>query len=106
MNSNRIFLVLLFSVFLFSSISYSQNKNKAAEDLAVKLQQKVLLSNDQTIKVKDILINYLQNPNQSSLKNSQKSISGILDKRQSAKYDIVEKDWWNTVQKAASDLKQ
>jgi S-ribosylhomocysteine lyase LuxS involved in autoinducer biosynthesis len=101
MKMSKIFLLLLMAVFILTGISYSQSQNSVAENMAVKLQQKVLLSKDQTIKVADILSNYFGNMNQISLEKAKKSIESILDKRQKAKYDIIKNDWWSTVQKAA-----
>ena len=105
MKSGKIFVSLLvISFFLISLNSFAQNKNQVADDMATKLQQKVLLSKDQTDKVKDILINYLQNYTQASLESAQKTLESILDKRQKAKYDIVKSDWWNSVQKEVSKI--
>ncbi len=105
MKSGKIFVSLLvISFFLISVNSFAQNKNQVADDMATKLQQKVLLSKDQTDKVKDILINYLQNYTQASLESAQKTLESILDKRQKAKYDIVKSDWWNSVQKEVSKI--
>jgi hypothetical protein len=105
MKSGKIFVsFLVISFFLISLNSFAQNKNQVADDMATKLQQKVLLSKDQTDKVKDILINYLQNYTQASLESAQKTLESILDKRQKAKYDIVKSDWWNSVQKEVSKI--
>lgn len=100
MKISKIF-ILLMAVFFLTGSSYSQSHNSTAGSLAVKLQQKVLLSKDQTTKVEDILNNYLGNMNQTSLETAKKSIESILDKKQKAKYDIIKNDWWSTVQKAA-----
>ncbi len=105
MKFSKIFVsFLMISFFLISLNSFAQNKNQVADDMATKLQQKVLLSKDQTDKVKDILINYLQNYNQASLISAQKTLESILDKRQKAKYDIIKGDWWNSVQKEVSKI--
>ncbi len=100
MKSNRTLIILLLAFFIASLSSYAQTK-KQAEEMSVKLQQKVLLTKDQTNKVKDILENYFNNTDQSTLESSHKSIEAILDKKQKAKYDIIKKDWWSSVQKAA-----
>lgn len=102
MKMDKIFTSVLLVFFLFSVNSYGQAHNKIAEDMAVKLQQKVLLSKDQTVKVREIINNYLGNINQTSLESAKKNVESILDKRQKAKYDIIKNDWWNTIQKQAS----
>jgi hypothetical protein len=101
MKMSRFFISLIVLFFFISLNSFSQTKNQTAEDLAVKLQQKVLLSKDQTNKVTDILTAYFKNSNQTSLENAKKSVESILDKRQKAKYDIIKNDWWSAVQKEA-----
>jgi hypothetical protein len=100
MISNRVLTILLLAFFIASLSSFAQTKNQAAHEMSVKLQQKVLLSKDQTDKVTEILANYFNNTDQSTLESSKKSIESILDKRQKAKYDIIKNDWWSSVQKA------
>ncbi len=102
MKSHRTLIVFLLAFFIASLTSYAQTKNGAAEEMSVKLQQKVLLTKDQTAKVKDILENYYNNADKSTLDSSKKSIEAILDKKQKAKYDIIKNDWWSSVQKAAN----
>ncbi len=105
MKTNRTLIILLLAFFLASFSSYAQTKTKAAEDMSVKLQQKVLLTKDQTEKVKEILVKYFNDASKSTLESSKKSIEAILDKKQKAKYDIIKNDWWSSVQKA-SDKKE
>ncbi len=105
MRTNRILIILMLAFFIASLTAYSQTKNQVAEDMSVKLQQKVLLTKDQTAKVQNILAEYFNNANQSTLASSKKSIEGILDKKQKAKYDIIKNDWWNSIQKAADEKK-
>ncbi len=100
MISNKTLIILFLAFFIASASSFAQTKSQAAEEMSVKLQQKVLLSKDQTDKVKEILTNYFNNPDQSTLESSKKSIESILDKRQKAKYDIIKNDWWSSVQKS------
>ena len=104
MKTNKIFITLIVTFFLLSFNSSAQNKSKVAQDLAVKLQQKVLLSNAQTAKIKDVLLSYFQSSNQTSMKAAQGQIESILDKRQKAKYDIIKNDWWNTLQNEAAKV--
>jgi uncharacterized membrane protein len=101
MRSSRTLIILLMAFFIASLSSYAQTKTRAAEEMSVKLQQKVLLSKDQTEKVKDILANYFSNMDKATLEMSKKSVESILDKKQKAKYDIIKNDWWSSVQKAA-----
>ncbi len=102
----KILIALIIILSFLSTNSQAQNKQQIAQDMALKLQQKVLLSSEQTAKVKNILVNYIENNSQSSLKEAQKNIESLLDKRQKAKYDIIKNDWWNSVQKESSAKKE
>jgi len=99
MKTNKIFITVIITLFFFSINSFSQNNNKAAANMAVKLQQKVLLTNEQTVKVRNILDNYFQSGDKTALETAQKNIESLLDKRQKAKYDIIKTDWWNSIRK-------
>lgn len=96
----KILISVIIILIVLSSDSFAQNNKQTAADMAVKLQQKVLLSNEQTAQVKDILTKYIGN--KSSLQEAQKSIESILDKKQKAKFNIIKNDWWNSVQKESS----
>lgn len=102
----KILIPLIIILIVFSIDSFAQDKKQVAADMSVKLQQKVLLSNEQTAKVKAILENYLQKNSQSGLQEAQKNVESILDKRQKAKYDIIKNDWWNSIQKENSAANQ
>jgi hypothetical protein len=104
MKENKIIISIIITLFLFSVNSFSQSKNQAAANMAVKLQQKVLLTNEQTVQVKNILENYFQSNDKSALETAQKNIESLLDRRQKAKYDIIKNDWWNSIRKESSQL--
>jgi hypothetical protein len=65
---------------------------------ASKLQQKILLSDEGTLKVKEILNNYLNNhtANDNNASSVQDKISSLLDQKQKAKFEIVKNEWWNS----------
>ena len=93
------FIVLLYPSDLFSQIS---DKKDVAETMAMKLKQKVILTDEQTAKVEVILSNYIEglsNGGNSSriLKKAEDDISLILNEKQKAKYNIIEKDFFAEV---------
>jgi hypothetical protein len=79
--------------------STDQNKTTAIDNLVHKLQQKVLLSEDQAVQVTSILNDYFKLKTQEALDSAHEKIVNLLDKRQKAKYDIVKDEWWNSVVK-------
>ncbi len=114
-SSNFRKFIYLFTIGLFvflSSENFAQNvgssnsaSTKVANDLTLKLQQKILLSNDQANKVHAIIVDYYNNYNDSGQKEAQTQIMSILDKKQKMKYDIVKNEWWNLLQKEISKMK-
>jgi hypothetical protein len=74
---------------------------------ATKLQQKLLLSDEGTLKVKEILNNYLNNhaANDNNAALVQDKISSLLDQKQKAKFEIVKNEWWNSFTKGMKKVK-
>ena len=100
-------LLIFFAINLLCGISYCQNdsamkiNDNIAKISSVKLQQKILLTDNQTIQVKDLLISYLEQINK-KVGNSNlllSKIESILTERQKSKYEIIKTEWWNYVQK-------
>ena len=97
--------ILVFStLFLFSTNIYAAKndsskttqKENIAKTMALKLQQKILLSDEQTSQVEAIINSYLTlkvKTNKDSEKTLDK-VEELLDKRQKAKYSIIKDDWW------------
>jgi hypothetical protein len=87
----------IFAVSLPDS-NISIGKVDIAKVSAYKLQQKILLSEEQTAKVNEILSDYLEK--NSSTDNNfvsvQDKINGFLDQKQKAKFEIIKNNWWNS----------
>lgn len=94
------FIMLIFSTALYAQ---SENKTDAAKNLSVKLQQKVLLSDEQTKRVEGIFAEYINSNDKTAQVAADKKIIALLDEKQKAKYDIVKTDIWNEVNKALSN---
>lgn len=96
------FTLLLFILFVSANnytFSYVQD-DKKVDEVANTLKQKVLLSGDQEVKVKQIL-NELQNKivtdpgsKNQSISQAQTKIESLLDKKQKLKYDIIKNEIW------------
>lgn len=114
MKNNKLLNLIIFSLFIliFSSVNiFNQNENKLQQEtadlMAFKLKQKVILSDEQTAKVKVVLTSYINdfregNKNPEREKEAKEKISGILTEKQKAKYDIIKDDFFNEVKKEAS----
>lgn len=95
-----IFTSGIFPVSLPDSISNAK-KTDASKMSAAKLQLKILLSDEQTDKVRDILNDYLAK-NSTTGENTapvQEKIAGLLDEKQKAKFDIIKIEWMNSFMK-------
>ena len=106
LNKNKSRQILFsFIILVFSTALYSQAENKAdaAKNLSIKLQQKVLLSDEQTKRVEGIFTEYINSNDKTAQVAADKKIIALLDQRQKAKYDIVKTDMWNEANKAASN---
>jgi hypothetical protein len=112
MNKKKLVNIFIFTAFfillLFNSNLFSQQTDKkdVSEIMALKLKQKVILSDEQTAKVKVVLSNYINditngNNSPGSLKKTENDISSVLNDKQKAKYSIIEKDFFDEVAQRA-----
>ena len=105
-------LLVFYSIILLCGISYCQNdsimkiNDNIAKISSVKLQQKILLTDNQTTQVKDLLIRYLEKMNKKNGNSNLllSKIESILTERQKSKYEIIKTEWWNLVQKEIDTL--
>ncbi len=108
------FLFLAIFVFSFTYISYAQNNSSnasrytvIAKEAASKLQEKILLSNDQTSTVQKFITKFLSG--KKSVTGSEELFSKIeplLDSHQKAKFEIVKTDWINWIIKTVNNQDQ
>lgn len=100
--------VLAFSAYVFPvslpDSNISAHKSDIAKVYAEKLQQKILLSEDQTAKVRNILNDYLANASGNKNAPVLDKIEGFLDQKQKSKFEIIKNDWWNTFTKDVKKL--
>ena len=90
----------IFAVSLPDSIVSAQ-KVDIAKVSAARLQQKILLSEVQTEKVKEILNDYLKKNSSAdnNMVSVQTKIDSMLDQKQKAKFEIIKNEWWNSLLK-------
>ena len=102
--------ISLFTVLIFFSVcALAQDANiKSSNDdvnkAVLKLQQKVLLSEEQAGNVKSVILSYLKtDKKQEDLNKAQSKVASLLDERQKIKYDIIKDDWWKGVNKISAE---
>jgi hypothetical protein len=103
---NKYFLIIvllaLFGTINILSTTVIQD-DKAINDFASTLKQKVLLSNDQEAKVINIMTELQNNisskPENKSeyVKTAQTKVENLLDSKQKMKYDIIKNDLWKKI---------
>ncbi|MFO7448412.1 MAG: hypothetical protein R6W90_18790 [Ignavibacteriaceae bacterium] len=104
MKSIRNLALLFLLVSFFGGTILAQDGAKKAQretdKTVLKLQQKVLLSDDQASKIKTILNSYVNSDKSAeSLGEVQRKIEALLDEKQKDKYEIIKDDWWKSVNK-------
>jgi hypothetical protein len=98
-NKNSLSFTIYLLILIFSFSVKAQSTTDVSEDLAIKLQQKVLLTQQQTDAIKASLNEYLADPTEEKRTALDARIESSLDEKQKMKYNIVKKDWWNSVSK-------
>jgi hypothetical protein len=105
-NKILISVAILFFAYAFIFSANAQTTSKVTDNLAIKLQQKVLLTQNQTADIKNSLNEYFNDPTEEKQKALEAKIESQLDDKQKMKYNIVKKDWWESVNKELEKLKK
>ena len=76
--------------------------SKKAEFSAMKLQQKILLTDQQANKIGAILSYFIDEKNfsQDNSNSTLLKVEIVLDQRQKAKFDIIKAEWWESFLKS------
>ena len=103
------FIMLISTTILISAESTLQDNSKAkVNKMTIKLVQKLLLTKNQEVKVKNILNEYftgLENifgngsVEERVRKIADAKIENLLDDKQKMKFEIIREDWWALVNK-------
>lgn len=114
-----VFFLLLIGFFTV----YAQNSNKSKltdeeiNELSSKLALKLLLNDSQKLKINNLLVTYRtevekinSGSEESTYKNKQELISSLnsqiislLDSKQKMKFNVIEKEWWTSVDEVEND---
>lgn len=105
-NKKILTLVTIFLVCLtFTSPVYSQTEKETIANLISKLDQKVLLTEEQSEIIEANLFNYFNDTSEANLKSVRENIETLLDSKQTVKYNIIKNDWWKLVTTEVMSLK-
>jgi hypothetical protein len=102
--------IFTYSVSVFAVSMQDSNKSvrkvDAASFSAGRLQQKILLSDEQELKVKAILSEYLKSSSSGAgdVNVISAKVESLLDQKQKAKFDIIKNEWWNSFLKEIKKL--
>jgi hypothetical protein len=93
----KIFVILILGVAVIHAQSNKEITDKA-QKVSVRLQQKLILTDEQTTKVKNLIIdNYSQIKDNKTTVVETKVIS-LLNDKQKEKFNIIKKDWLQSLQ--------
>lgn len=81
------------------NIFAQDNKTDIAAKATDKLQQKLLLSNDQAAKIKNLVLEHFDQLKRNEFGDLQTKIEALLNEKQKEKFNIIKKDWLNSFQK-------
>lgn len=90
-------------LFFTSGVIFAQVEQKSNDELVKSmtenLKQKILLTDDQAVKVRAILSEYVSNKNATSsdLTSAQQQVENLLDNKQKMKYKIIKNEWWKNL---------
>ena len=93
----KIFLIL----FLGVAVLYAQGNKEItdkAQKVSVRLQQKLLLTNDQTAKIKSIIIDNFSQIKDNKTAPIETKIISLLNDKQKEKFTIIKKEWLQSLQ--------
>ena len=92
-------------ILLFCFSANAQSTSKVNDELTLKLQQKILLTQTQAKQIQTLLNDYFNNPSEENGNAIESKIESLLDHKQKMKYSIIKNEWWDSVVKEASKEK-
>jgi VIT1/CCC1 family predicted Fe2+/Mn2+ transporter len=109
---NKLSHLIMMTVFMaaFLSISSFAQVEEKSNDEMVKsmtdnLKQKILLTDDQSTRVRAILSEYVSNKNATDedMKSAQQKVENLLDNKQKMKYNILKNEWWKNLKPVSKE---
>lgn len=97
-------ILLVFAPSTFAQVEEKSN-DELVKSMSENLKQKILLSDEQTAKVKTILSEFVSNKNatEEDLKSAQQKVESLLDNKQKMKYNILKNEWWKNLKPVSKE---
>lgn len=95
------FLKIFFVIFLGVMVLHAQDNkaiSKTAEKTTQKLQLKLILSDEQTAKIKDLVIENFSQVKENKTEVLESKIISLLNDKQKEKFVIIKKEWLSSLQ--------
>ncbi|HZW38066.1 MAG TPA: hypothetical protein VFF33_02075 [Ignavibacteriaceae bacterium] len=104
MKKTFLYVLALFIAISFTNILAQNNEKETVDKYAERLKVKVLLSNEQTAQVKNIINESLtklnsEDKNNEAISDIEIKVAKILDDKQKAKFDIMKTQWLKNLNK-------
>ena len=94
-------LKIFFILFLGVMVLHAQDNkgiNDKAQKVSARLQQKLLLTDDQTSKIKILIIDNFSQIKENKTGVIETKIIGLLNDKQKEKFNIIKKEWLQSLQ--------
>ena len=93
----KIFLILFLGVSVLHAQGNKEITDKA-QKISVRLQQKLLLTDDQTSKIKSLIIDNFSQIKENKTSVIETKVVSLLNDKQKEKFNILKKDWLQSLQ--------
>jgi hypothetical protein len=93
----KIFLILFLGVAVLHAQGNKEITDKA-QKVSVRLQQKLLLTDDQTAKIKSIIIDNFNQIKDNKTNVIETKVISLLNDKQKEKFNIIKKEWLQSLQ--------
>jgi hypothetical protein len=93
----KIFFILFLGVMVIHAQGNKEITDKA-QKVSVRLQQKLLLTDDQTSKIKSLIIDNFSQIKENKTNAIETKVVSLLNDKQKEKFNIIKKDWLQSLQ--------
>ena len=93
----KIFFIILLSVMVLHAQANKEITDKA-QKVSVRLQQKLLLTDDQTAKIKSLIVDNFTQIKENKTTIIETKVIALLNPKQKEKFNILKKDWLQPLQ--------
>jgi hypothetical protein len=93
----KIFLILFLGVAVLHAQGNKEITDKA-QKVSVRLQQKLLLTDDQTAKIKSLIIDNFSQIKANKTSVIETKVVSLLNDKQKNKFNIIKKEWLKSLQ--------